>query len=281
MHSHSIHTLKRVALLAGLLISAFSPTTQSLTQAQAPAPTTTGKPTSSGPDTSASASTATSTGAYHVIPLDSPSRPAEAPPASPGSHSPSPLVLPPSALAAQSALTPASIRTQGSITLAVSTPDTVHAGDLLTYTFRYRNTGVDANNVVIDANFSNATGFSPMQSCQETNCTPTTAAGPAVGLGVPPPSADRRYLIGTLLSGQYGAFSIVLRINAHNFPVSGQPVQLPAASGRLYASGDYVNVISNDTANSLIVGPVFALSKTASNCDSQTPLDGHTHTGLH
>lgn len=160
---------------------------------------------------------------------------------------------------------------QGPVTLDVAVAEKVRPGEVLRYTFAYTNNGASvANNVVVDAtwtNFSTATAGAmqycdlPTQSSQA--CQPETLAGPAVTKEVPPSgsSASMRYRIGALNPGQSGSFAVQLRIRNDFYPQTNQPYIKPAGSGQLYVNNAYNVVVSEDTADSTVIGPVFNLYK--------------------
>ncbi|NJM39914.1 MAG: hypothetical protein HC853_03610 [Anaerolineae bacterium] len=153
---------------------------------------------------------------------------------------------------------------QGVVQLDVSVPDTTMAGQTLTYTYRYSNTsGTAVNNVVVDASWSNFVGSSQQQRCYDTGCPAVFVIGPAVITNTPPATANMRYVIGTLPGNQSGQFSVIMRIDAEDYPKTSQAIARPAGSGKLYTDNNFGTIVSDDTANTMIVGPVLVLTKTA------------------
>ena len=153
---------------------------------------------------------------------------------------------------------------QGVVLLDVAVPDTTGAGETLTYTYRYSNTSASpVHNVVVDASWSNFIGTTQQQKCYDIGCPAIFVDGPTVITSTPPSTANMRYVIGTLAGNQSGNFSVIMRVDAADYPKTGQAIARPAGSGKLYRDNNYSTLISDDTANTMIVGPVLVLTKTA------------------
>jgi uncharacterized repeat protein (TIGR01451 family) len=210
-----------------------------------------------------------STGAHTAVaqvpepPLITPVAPASAEP------DPAPTDAQPAQLEVEPAPSPSDPnvpQVQGVVTLDVtSSPDTIHAGDLITYVFRYQNTGGStAAGIILDTSFTNfGSGGTNWQNCEPTTCTPQAVSGPAVTKATTSTSGvNARYLIGDLASGESGQFSLALRTFTTLFPKTGKAVTRPAGSGKLYLNNITNPLVSDDTSNTLIVGPVLILTKT-------------------
>jgi uncharacterized repeat protein (TIGR01451 family) len=153
---------------------------------------------------------------------------------------------------------------QGVVQLDITVPDTTMAGQTLTYTYRYSNTSAaSVSNIVVDASWSNFIGGAQQQKCYDVGCPAILSIGPSVITNTPPATANMRYVIGTLAANQSGQFSVIMRVDSADYPKTGQPIARPAGSGKLYRDNNYGTVVSDDTANTMIVGPVLVLTKTA------------------
>ncbi|HEX6293127.1 MAG TPA: hypothetical protein VFZ66_28355 [Herpetosiphonaceae bacterium] len=169
---------------------------------------------------------------------------------------------------------------QGVVGLDVSAPDTIRAGDYITYTYGYTNTGGAAvTGVEIDLVWSNATvnkstATGVYQHCPAApdpviaNCGLLTdrVVGPTVEVIRAPAasgsSVTMRVRLATLNAGQNGSFMMRLRSNAAKYPKTGEAITRPASSAKLYLSSTQSTPTSEDTANTMIIGPVFVLTKT-------------------
>ncbi|CAA9370112.1 MAG: hypothetical protein AVDCRST_MAG93-8355, partial [uncultured Chloroflexia bacterium] len=147
----------------------------------------------------------------------------------------------------------------------VSLPDEIRAGDDLLYTYAYTNTGTTtANKVVIEAiwtKFSTSPNRD-MQFCDNTLCDvhAGSVAGPNV-TRVAPASGDRaRYSLSGLAAGKSGRFSVRLLTKADIYPKTNQPPTRPAGSAQIYLDTS-TTPSDDDTAATLVVGPVLALTK--------------------
>jgi uncharacterized repeat protein (TIGR01451 family) len=156
---------------------------------------------------------------------------------------------------------------QGVITLDVSAPDTVRAGNPIDYTYAYKNnSGTTASGVEIEAvwsNFKVTKDNAAWQWCGPENCGVQAGSvqGPAVTVISGPSASGVRFRIGQLAPGESGRFSVRLISNPAIYPKTGQPVTRPASSAKLYNGS--TTPISEDTANTMVVGPVFNLTKAA------------------
>jgi uncharacterized repeat protein (TIGR01451 family) len=148
-------------------------------------------------------------------------------------------------------------------------PDPVRAGGLLTYTYLYTNTQPgQISDVFVLVSWSRMKAvaqpfdFDIWQVC-DNGCQPLSQAGPTVTIGNTGDSNgnNRRYNIGALNAFQSGRFQVVLRMRNDIFPRTGQELRRPAGSAQLFINNDTSNIISEDTASALLVGPVLNLSK--------------------
>jgi len=157
---------------------------------------------------------------------------------------------------------------QGVVTLDVSVPDTVRPGDLLVYTYSYQNTGTStASNVVLDAVWANysataTTNTGIWQYCDPSPCNVLSGSvqGPAV-TKTSDITSGVRFQIGDLAAGQSGQFQIRLRSNKAVYPQTNKTITRPAGSGKLFLNGSSTPT-SEDTANTMVIGPVLTLNKT-------------------
>jgi uncharacterized repeat protein (TIGR01451 family) len=186
-----------------------------------------------------------------------------------------------------SAVQPAGV--QGVVGLDVSSPDTIRAGDYITYTYTYTNTGsasvsgVEIELIWANATTSKTTSSSVTQHCPAApdpiiaNCGLLTDSvqGPAVtvirGAAMDGTSVKMRVQLGAFAAGQNGRFSVRLRSNANKFPKTAEPVTRPASSAQLFLSGQGTPT-SEDTANTMIIGPVFVLTKTPTTTGKVYPV---------
>lgn len=179
---------------------------------------------------------------------------------------------------------------QGVVGLDVSAPDTIRAGDYITYTYAYTNTGsTPVTGVEIDLIWANATinkttSSSVLQHCPATpdpviaNCGLLTDSvqGPAVEVikaaTLTGTSVTMRVRLATLSNGQSGRFSVRVRSNATKYPRTGETITRPSSSAKLYLTSSQTTPTSDDTANTMIVGPVFALTKAPTRTDKIYPV---------
>ncbi len=152
---------------------------------------------------------------------------------------------------------------QGVVQLSVLvTPDQIRSENLgtdngqITYTYVYTNTGSQtASNVVVRATWSR---FNPIarkgnwQYC-DNECNVASSSGPTVEK-----IRNYEYRIGDLPPNQSGRFSVRLRTMPEAYSESGKEPVRPAGSGQLLINN---RVISENTANALVVGPIFYLAK--------------------
>ncbi len=184
--------------------------------------------------------------------------------------------------------------TQGVINLNVEAPATIRAGDYINYTYVYTNTAnVSAGDVQIQLLWADF-ALSPMidanawQWClpgtETTNCglQATSVVGPAVHIMAPPcstASCNMKVGLDPLAAHASGRFTVRLQSNSAIYPQSGQPIRRPAGSGQLFTSipggNGSTTPTSEDTANTMAVGPVFALSKTTDQSQAILPNDEH------
>lgn len=158
---------------------------------------------------------------------------------------------------------PMTRNTQGVVQLSVLvTPNQIrseHLGTdngLITYTYVYTNTGSQTeSNVVVRATWSR---FNPTarrgnwQYC-DNECNVVSSSGPTVEK-----IRNYEYRIGALAPNQSGRFSVRLRTMPEAYSESGKEPVRPAGSGQLVINN---RVISENTANALVVGPIFYLAK--------------------
>lgn len=211
-------------------------------------------------------------GATAEAPLAGPMSGSESAPATEASPDGTPALLGAEADGA----TPAAEPKQGVVTLDVSAPVTIRRSERIYYTYRYHNTGATpVHNVLVDAtwiNFTHTTSSSTWPSdwqyghyCAPPSCTVETLEGPDVTIHSPI-ILGTRFLIGDLAPGQHGAFTVELQILSRKddnskLLESNGPLTRPASSGVLFVNNESIST-SEDTANTLLVGPVIALTKT-------------------
>ncbi len=152
---------------------------------------------------------------------------------------------------------------QGVVQLSVLvTPDQIRSENLgtengqITYTYVYTNTGSQvASGVVVRATWSR---FDPIarrgnwQYC-DNECNIISSSGSTVEK-----IRNYEYRIGDLAPGQSGRFSVRLRTMPEAYSESGKEPVRPAGSGQLVINNQ---IISENTANALVVGPIFYLVK--------------------
>ena len=150
------------------------------------------------------------------------------------------------------------------ISVDVSTLDSVQAGEWLTYVYRVVNTGTTSvSGIIVDATWSNLTGSNKWQACNPIDCAPAYVIGPSVVVTNAPSGVNARYLVGTLSAGATAEFGVRLKVEPGEFPETGVAIKRPAGSAKAYANSNLTQLLSQDTANSTIVGPVLVLTKTA------------------
>jgi uncharacterized repeat protein (TIGR01451 family) len=158
----------------------------------------------------------------------------------------------------------------GTMDVRVNPEDGVQAGNNVTYTFEYRNTGSTAlTNPFVDVRWVDFLNDRSMQQCA-TNCAPQQVENPASITSVEklttdvPGNVSARYrLNGTLQPNQTGRFAVVIRINFNFFPKTKEPIFRPSGSGQLMNANDPNNItlVAEDTAATIIVGPVLVARK--------------------
>lgn len=170
---------------------------------------------------------------------------------------------------------PTPMGVQGPIQLDVIAPLTVRAGELITYTIAYTNTtpNMSYSNILIEARWTDFAEYqypeSNTQYCDGVvvsggQCEPTNTSGPAVQRSMPCPqyaSGNRCYQLSSLAQQQSGRFEIGIRLGRRAYPQSGLAPLRPAASARLYLPNTQL-ISSEDTASTLVIGPVLTLRKT-------------------
>ncbi|HEY0607988.1 MAG TPA: hypothetical protein VGD58_34065, partial [Herpetosiphonaceae bacterium] len=179
---------------------------------------------------------------------------------------------------------------QGVVGLDVSAPDTIRASNFITYTYAYTNTGSSSvTGVEIDLIWANATinkttNSTVLQHCPAApdpdiaNCglLPNSIVGPNIEVIRAPAltgtSVTMRVRLGTLSNGQSGRFSVHLRSNATKYPRTGETISRPSSSAKLYLTSTQTTPTSDDTANTMIIGPVFALTKAPTRTDKVYPV---------
>jgi uncharacterized repeat protein (TIGR01451 family)/fimbrial isopeptide formation D2 family protein len=171
---------------------------------------------------------------------------------------------------------------QGVVTLDVSVPDTIRAGDNIDYTYTYVNTGATtATGLAVEAIWTNfaLTVNGNWQFCNPANTCDVLAGsvlGPAVTKSTGPTVTTPRFTIGDLAPGQQGRFTVRLGTRRDIYPKTNQPVSRPAGSGNLYLNGATNTPTSQDTAATLVIGPVLVLTKTATTTGKIYPTETGT-----
>jgi uncharacterized repeat protein (TIGR01451 family) len=163
---------------------------------------------------------------------------------------------------------------QGVVTIDVDVESTFKAGDVVTYTYSYKNTGTEViNDIAIDVTWSrfdtrvNDGG----QYCypDPTTCVISDGVGSAVNLDVDA-GLDQdvldglRVLIDQLEPDEFGQFSISLRTGLNLLPLSGKPtVDQLDSSGALYINFEpgISESISEASTSTTAVGPRFSVAK--------------------
>jgi uncharacterized repeat protein (TIGR01451 family) len=175
--------------------------------------------------------------------------------------------------------TPALSGVQGVVNLKVSMPTYIQAGEAIQYTYAYTNTGAtEVSDMEIELKWVNfalepTTDLTIYQFCQD-DCgiLEDSVVGPAVtmkqavnekGVG--------RVTIGTLAAGTSGSFSIMMTSNKAVFPRTNESIIRPSGSGRLFMGGSN-QPTSEDTNNTMVVGPVLSVVKKATSTNKIYPL---------
>ncbi|MBV9789212.1 MAG: DUF11 domain-containing protein, partial [Chloroflexi bacterium] len=179
---------------------------------------------------------------------------------------------------------------QGVVGLDVSAPDTIRASEFITYTYAYTNTGstpvtgVEIELIWANATINKTTSSSVLQHCPAApdtdiaNCglLPASVVGPNLEVikvpAVSGTSVTMRVRLATLNNGQSGKFSVRLRSNAAKFPKTGETITRPSSSAKLYLNSTQTTPTSDDTANTMIIGPVFVLTKAPTRTDKIYPV---------
>lgn len=158
---------------------------------------------------------------------------------------------------------------QGIVKLDVAVVDTIRAGEYITYTYIYTNTGTAATNGIEIATIwdrFNPKPNSDWQFCIDGDCNvlPGSVQGPSVTrIDTPPPAPyHAHFSIGNLAANQSGRFSIRLGTRKDLYPRTGSPVTRPSGSGSLFLAGATAPT-SEDTAASIVIGPVLVPTKIA------------------
>lgn len=163
---------------------------------------------------------------------------------------------------------------QGVVKLDVSvSPDKVKAGDSITYNYEFENTGSQTySNIIIEARWTNfKERGGKWQSCDidPANCLPFNVQGISAAdielleecpSFIPNSSSRLCYQVASLAPDQTGQFSVKLVTTKTRYPQTGREPTRPAGSGLLYLDGASIPT-SEDTTSTLIVGPVFVLTK--------------------
>jgi len=174
------------------------------------------------------------------------------------------------------------LNAQGGVQLDVILPNAVQAGQLITYTYAYSNTGSSlSENLLIKATWAdfqvNQGGSDKQQFCADKTgpCRALVVEGPdAVKIEPDDPNAPALckpvtgqaffcYQVGKLKAGESGKFKVILRVETNTYPKSGEKLKTPSGSGQLFV-GSATTPTSEDTANAMVVGPVFDLNKEVS-----------------
>lgn len=179
------------------------------------------------------------------------------------------------------AIGPAAI-VQVSDMIDVSVPDEIRASEFITYTYVVTNTGASvATGIQVVASWTDFTGTKTdgKQHCgvEQCNVVPGSVqpAGRTAVRAAPPTSASSSvaYNIGDLQPGQNVRFKVQLRTRKDIYPKSGAAPTRPAGSARLYFGPTTTPPVGEDTAASLVVGPVLVLTKTAVTTGKIFPLE--------
>jgi uncharacterized repeat protein (TIGR01451 family) len=168
---------------------------------------------------------------------------------------------------------------QGAVKLKLHVPTYIKASEIITYTYMYTNTGsTDATDVEIEVKWVNfslteTTDTASHQYC-ESDCGVMAGSvqGPAVTLKeAVTESGIGRFQVGTLKPGESGQFRILLRSNKAVYPQSNKTIIRPSGSARLFMNRSK-QPVSEDTNNSMVVGPVLSVTKTDATADGVYPL---------
>jgi uncharacterized repeat protein (TIGR01451 family) len=147
-------------------------------------------------------------------------------------------------------------------------PGSIKSGATITYTYVMTNTTSGAVNPKVrlrwvDFNETDKNGI--VQYCAVVACPAESIQG-----GITVSAAEKltinsqpvyQYTIGNLGAGQSARFSVRLRTRPERYPTTGKEPVRPAGSGELFLNDNFSSPVSQDTANTLIVGPVFVLTK--------------------
>jgi uncharacterized repeat protein (TIGR01451 family) len=193
------------------------------------------------------------------------------------------LALSPSALPAPTATNEEQGATlngvQGVVQLKVKMPTYIKAGEDIRYTYTYTNTGTsDVSDMEIEVKWVNfalkpTTETSIYQFCQD-DCGIVTGSvsGPAVTMKTAVNERGvGRVSVGTLAAGKSGQFSILLTSNKAVFPRTNESIIRPSGSGRLFL-GSSKQPTSEDTNNTMVVGPVLSVIKKATSTGKIYPM---------
>lgn len=179
---------------------------------------------------------------------------------------------------------------QGLVRLDVLvTPDKVQvnsagAYDSITYTYIYTNTGTQpATGIIVRAIWTrfhqdSKTGNwqfcdiadlrdpQPGENAAASKCgvLRNSVQGPTVlEMAADSNGNNVEFAIGDLAPNQSGRFQVRIRLRNDIYPQSGREPTRPAGSAQLFLNNNKSTPISEDTANTLVVGPVFELTKVA------------------
>ncbi len=187
----------------------------------------------------------------------------------PGSASPSAALEPSATIIADSSATASPApQVQGAIRLDVTLPPSIKADEDLVYTYLYTNTTSTAySNLVLQATWSNFnTNFNgEWQFCRNTapspNCEVATTTNATISkLTTCPNGLDGFcYSIGSIKGNEAGRFSVRLHTATWSYPRTNEGPKRPAGSARLYTDPTK-GPMSDDTASTLIIGPVLVVS---------------------
>ena len=171
---------------------------------------------------------------------------------------------------------------QGVVKLdATIAPGSLKSGDTITYTYIMTNTTGAAVNPKLRlrwVDFSETDRGGIVQFCAAASCPSESAQG-----GISVGSAEKltinsqpvfQYTVSNLAAGQSARFSIRLRTRTDRYPQTGKEPTRPAGSAQLFLNDNFSSPISEDTANTQIVGPVFVPSKAVTNTAAKVyPLE--------
>lgn len=176
-------------------------------------------------------------------------------------------------------LYPAETRATASSIIDISTPNGVTAGDIITYTYTFTNT-ISSNGFYVQAWWLNYSPYSngnlqycddkqtpkscdaiPETAYQLPSKTPLTITHQGCPNGVTPASSTCYLVAGLPLSGK-GQFQIRMRARVDTYPKTNENITPLSGSAKLLPTNSTTGQ-GEDTASTLVVGPVLSATKTA------------------